>query len=430
MASFDSSSTVQSDELTSFGDRLKDIIYRWLIRDFSPMYFVSTMAMGITSCIMYDFPYESHWIRICGWIFFVINVITFIILSIFMIISIKVDPSKFVHFHTNPQISPFMGCIAMGYMTIVNFFWSITQDLPHAAIIIWIFWWISVIISIYTSCIVFLFSFIIKHENNKIMKFEDLHLTILLPIVALTVSSVQGNLILLKLPTLNLQLLTIIITMILLSIAICVSFVIITVNFWKLFVYKLPPTNLIFTSFFPIGLLGQASFGMSNLGHNFHQIILSTNVDNLSNYLASFDYQDLQQLKLITSNVFLIFFLIIALFLLSFGYFMTFVAVSSVLSKSPPFAKNPNPKFVSKYGNLVWFRGYWAMTFPLGTMSLAQSELHKLVGSGIEFFRVMSTIYAIALFLVTISCMLGVIHTLYFELKWAWNYKPEKTQSV
>lgn len=423
----DSSTTV---ELQTRYQRLKDIGYRWLVRDFTPMYFVTIMAMGITSLIMYDFPYPSHWLRIVGWIFFAANVFTFLVLLVFMFISIRCFPHKFVQFHTNPAISPFMGCIAMGYMTIVNFFWLVTKDMPHAPIIIWVFWWISVAMSLYTSCIVFLFTYIIKNDHNK-MKFEDLHLTILLPIVALTVSAVEGNLILLSLPSLHLQLITLVVTVVMLSIALCVSFIIITINFWKLFVYKLPATGLIFTAFLPIGLLGQASFGMSHLGNNFHHIIMNASVDNLGDYLAAFDYnqQDLTQLRNICSQVFLIFFLLIAIFLLSFGYFMTFVAIASVLSKSPPFAKNLNSQFVSKYGNLTWFRGYWAMTFPLGTMSLAQSELYRLVGSSIGFFRVMSSIYAIALFLVTISCVIGVIRTTFLEIKAAWNL-PEKHEMV
>lgn len=394
------------------------------------MYFVSNMAMGISSLILYDFPYPAHWLQICGWIFFMINITTFVFLLICMISSCWYYPNKLIQFHFDPSISPFMGCFVMGYITIVNFLWSLTKHLPSSALIIWSFWWLSVFMSIYTSFIIFFLTFITK-QNNK-LKFKDLNLTILLPIVTLTVSAVEGNLILPNLPSLRLKLLTIIVSIVMLSIAIGISFMIITINFARLFVHKLPATNLIFTSFLPIGLLGQATFGMVLLGKNFYTIILNSNVDDLSNYLKFFNYKDdLLQLRTILSNLFLIIFLIIAIFLLSIGYFMTFIAIMSVLSKSPPFTNKPNKKFIySKFGNLKWFGGYWSMTFPLGTMSLGQHELYKVIGSSVGFFRVMATIYALGLFLVTLSCMMGVIYTIFKEVKSVWNYRVEKSDMV
>ena len=60
-------------------------------------------------------------------------------------------------------------------------------------------------------------------------------------------------------------------------------------------------------------------------------------------------------------------------------------------------------------GLIAFNRTYWAMTFPLGTMVLSNNELSKSFG-GLRAFRVIATMYAVALLIITIGCICGVIY--------------------
>lgn len=420
---------------TSRFQRLWAIVDKWLILGSTPGYYVSIMGIGITSNILYLFPYQGQWMRDISYIYFGIACVWFLILTGFMIWSVIRIPEKFITFHVNPNIAPFMGCFAMGYMTLINFLWDITEPInkPSTVLIIWAFWWVSVILSIYTAGVVFAFAFLIKLEsaeckfhNNKIEEHE-LNLPILLPIVALTVAASEGNILLTHLPNLRLQLITIFTCFILWSIAVVVAFMIVTINLWKLLVHKLPPTSMIFTSFLPIGFLGQGAFGICLMGNNLYDIILSSN-DPVENYLgySMRGNADILLLKQILANMFVILCSTACTFMIAMGYFMTFIAVMSIFTKIKPFVKNPNPQFTHpEYGFIMFNRGFWSMTFPLGTMSLAQNELSRTFGTGIIFFKIMSCIYAVCLFIITTGCIFGVIRTTCKEIKQAWHCKKQ-----
>ncbi|CAL1202031.1 unnamed protein product [Candida parapsilosis] len=89
---------------------------------------------------------------------------------------------------------------------------------------------------------------------------------------------------------------------------------------------------------------------------------------------------------------------------------MTFIAVVSIFSKIRPFATNPNTNHTNKYGLLKHHKGFWAMTFPLCTMSLSNTEVGK-GGVGnypLLAFKVMGAVFAVAGIGVTIACLVGV----------------------
>jgi tellurite resistance protein TehA-like permease len=394
-----SCSMTSESKITAFSAKLKSHIWCFLIDEFTPVLFLPVMGIGISSDLLYSFPYPHEWLRVLGYIFFALGCIVFFIdIASFTAVIIN-QPSKFIDLNSNPKIAPFMGCFPMGYMTLVNFVWAISK--PKTSVLIFVLWWISVVLALYTSCIVFYFTFIVKLPHNRIGQ-QDLHLTILFPIVAITVASSQGNMFLQDLPNRQLKLVSLVTSFCLWSIAVCMAFTIITINFWKIFVHKLPPMGLIFTSFLPTGFLGQAGYSIMLVGHNIHHL--------------AHTYMENDQEAMILGHIATYVSGFICLMFIAIGYFMTFIAIASVCSKLSPFKPHKNPQ-LSKYGLMRFNRGFWATTFPLGTMSLAQVEFANTFDPGFMFFKVMGTIYAVACILCTVVCIAGVLYRIFKQLR-------------
>ncbi|KAK6198602.1 voltage-dependent anion channel-domain-containing protein [Scheffersomyces amazonensis] len=374
-----------------FATRLKNLLFEEFVEKFTPVYFVSIMGTGISSNILYNFGYPAHWLRVCGIIMFVIAVILFLITSLMFLLSCYYYyPKRIMQYNLNPNIAVFMGCYAMGYITLINFIFYLDKvDI----IFVWVLWWIAIIVSVYTAFITVFFSILSKLSSEKI-NMNELNSTLLLPIVAITVVSSSGHIISPSLKTLNQTLITEILSLILWCISIALAFIIITIYYQRLILHKIPSTQLIFTSWLPVGFLGQSSFSIMMFGKNMYDLIEDKSV----------------------GNIFIVCSTMIGVFLLSFGYFNTFLAVISTLSKIRPFAKAELIHPHIKKGYIMKFnKAFWSMTFPLGTMALSNNELGKgLFGKVIyplKFFRVLGCIYSVALFAVTIACLIGIIYT-------------------
>ena len=100
-----------------------------------------------------------------------------------------------------------------------------------------------------------------------------LNATLLLPIVAITVVSSSGHSIELDLPHVHQTVLTMIVSFMLWSLSISMAFMVMTLYMWRLIIHKIPPTNLIMTSFLPVGFLGQSSYSIYLFGNNLNKFI-------------------------------------------------------------------------------------------------------------------------------------------------------------
>mmetsp|Transcript_5901 Transcript_5901/g.7211 ORF Transcript_5901/g.7211 Transcript_5901/m.7211 type:complete len:457 (+) Transcript_5901:1023-2393(+) len=396
-----------------------------LIKGFTPAYFGTIMGIGVSSCVLYNFPYPSRWLEICGLILFGIGVAFFLVIVACFVAFLLRYPKKFAAYTYDSAIAPFMGGLPMGFNTLINFIYYLAGK--EWIIGIWVLWWISVVLALYTGCVVFYAAFIAKRgSSSNYMNPKDIHAAILMPNVALTVSASTGNLMVVDLPSLNLQIITMIVSYILWSSGIILTFIILSIYYWKLFVHKIPATNLVFTSFLPAGAVGQGAFCINLFGNNVNDLIVQHHSTVLSSHYLHFPGDlDLSSVNSLTvgvsvGQVVLIVSAMICLFLVSFGYFSTYIAAISCISKTLPFTKNYNidcaynPSNLNSFkklltGFIAFNRTYWAMTFPLGTMVLSNNELSKSFG-GLRAFRVIATIYAVALLIITIGCICGVLY--------------------
>lgn len=330
-----------------------------IIRNFHPVWFVSIMGTGISSSILYN--YNHQWCQILGIIMFTINSILLLSTTIIFLLGILLYNTLSTHIYSQNNV--FLGCYAMGFTSWCNMLHLLTQSQP---ILAYVLWWVGICLSLFTSYYIFFLN--IKTQINNIS------FTLLLPVVTLTVVSSSGGIILKTLPQ-NLQHSTLVISYLLWGNSMFLSFIITTIIINSYIKSTIPPIQSIFTMFIPIGFLGQGSYAIQLFGANYH--LLNNNIIG-------------ELVEEIT--------LWVGLFLIISGIFMTFIAISSVIST-----------MVSGDSWFIRFhKGWWAMTFPLGTMSLSTNQVWVLKHSW-TVFRVIGIIYAVSLIVIVVVCLIGCV---------------------
>lgn len=77
------------------------------------------MGTGITSILLYNFPYPTDWLREIGIIIFVLNIIVFALLATANVVRYIRFKGLFVATLTHPVAGLFWGTLPMGFATIV-----------------------------------------------------------------------------------------------------------------------------------------------------------------------------------------------------------------------------------------------------------------------------------------------------------------------
>lgn len=417
---------MSKSEPTSWFSKVKADIQARFIDGFTPVFFASVMGSGMSANLLFNFPYPAHWLRVCGVIMAIVAVVIFVVLCIFFGLALYYRPKFISQIHRDPALAPAMGCFVMGYTTLVTFLHGVLER--QGIIGIWVLWWMVVFGSFYTGIVTFYFSLIAKHRKSKnYVEHQNLTMQYLLPVVTLTVAASLGGIIASDLPNTNQQIVTMMVSLLMWAIAMLLASIIVTVNFWRMFVHKIPHSGQVLTLFLPIGFAGQGAYAILLFGQNCTLLLLENyRVVSESPYVSylSETAQEhsvaLTDLSLIMSTAIMVACTLVAFMLMAFGYLMTIFAYMALLSKMAPFSVKRNEAFLYNttsrlpfkrlfVGLLKFQRGFWSMTFPLGTMSLASHQFYKLY-NGFVAFRVIATIYAMLVLATTLGCLIGVVY--------------------
>lgn len=406
---------------------------------FEPFSFVMVMGTGIASDILYAFPYPARWLRICSYILFAVACLLFLFLQAFALCHMVWYARKyswhryFNHYYRNLMHNVFWGTYPMGLVTIINYLTGLATN-PDAMspgnarrlmVFIYLLWWYDITVSMLTAWgISFLIwqdyyytedianKYPVGTDRQKIAT-QNLKSTLLMNVIPLVVGTACGALFTMtplfaRTFNRNIQMLTMTVCMLLWLHAILFVGILVTLFFWNLYVNKLPRMQQVFTMFLVLGPLGQGAFG----------ILLMT--DNVKKYVELYYPQpDLTQplpdaaavLTIAVPWCFKIAGLLAALALLGMGYFFTiisFVAIASYM-RTRDTTSAPG-KTVSMF---TFHKGFWAMTFPMGTMALGSREVWDQYGrvAHIGAFRVISTIYSVICVLWVLLCLAGSAYT-------------------
>ncbi|SCU94807.1 LANO_0E08218g1_1 [Lachancea nothofagi CBS 11611] len=398
---------------------------RNLVDEFGPFWFVTVMGTGISSCILHSFPYSARWLRICSYIMFAIACLLFISLLSALALNLAFRIHKRTlrdfareYFFDNTH-NVFWGTLPMGFITIINYIFQLAERefkgkpvANHLVILVYVLWWVNAALSL-SSAWGISFCLWLKHSRywanedadpvKKAMR-QQLQSVLLLPVVPLVVLSSSSGIftmsdLFLANTNRNVQLLTLGVTALIWFNALLLTVLILSTYTWNLYVNKIPPVRMIFTMFLVVGPMGQGSYG----------ILLFT--DNIKKYIEQYYPSVLAdgEIHLISVAVqwsFKVCGIILGLLLISNGIFFTLLSFAAIISYANTL-KTSNAGFrISDF-----HKGWWAITFPMGTMALGTNELFQQYNPYVQIsaFRVVSAIYAVLCIGSTIICILGCI---------------------
>ena len=112
------------------------------------------MGTGITSILLFNLPYNGHWLHYLSYIVFALNAVLFITFTLVSLLRYTLYPKIWGAMIRHPAQSLFIGCYPMGLATIVNMtcFVCVPQWGGHWWVFAWVLWWIDVVLAVSTCC--------------------------------------------------------------------------------------------------------------------------------------------------------------------------------------------------------------------------------------------------------------------------------------
>lgn len=388
------------------------------------------MATGISSNLLYDFVYKAQWLRYCSYPMFALACLLFIglqilqMLHMFRFVRRRSFGQYIDEYFCNPSQSVFWGTYAMGLITIVNYIASLAQNEVKNPVVsrrmmklAYVLWWFSVAVSLVCAWgLSFLIwqKFRLKTNDscyrtpNEQTSNEGLKSVLILLVVPLVVAASSSSYFAMtelftEVYSRRTQLTVLVVTALMWMHAVIFAFIIITIFFWSLYVNKIPPMGQIFTLFLLLGPMGQASYGI---------LLLSEDVRiYVAKYYSSTTLSPENDILLLTVPWCLkIIGLFLALALLAMGYFFTILGFAGVASYYRTCTEEEHGGELRVRRIYHFHKGWFAMTFPMGTMSLGSSAIWRHYDQFVPMsaFRVIGAIYAVICIVWTLVCLLGI----------------------
>ncbi|KAK4045948.1 Plasma membrane sulfite pump involved in sulfite metabolism [Microbotryomycetes sp. JL201] len=329
------------------------------IKYFAPAWFAVTMGTGITSILLHNLPYQFKGLNTIAIIFFVLNVVLFCTFTAMSIARYIMHPAFFMKMLCHPASSLFLGTFAMGFATVgdgVVLFCVPALESRDAWIrFAWALWWLDALVSVLIAIGVPYVMFVRQTHTPTSMT-----AVWFLPVVAPIVAAAHGGIVADVLKPTH-ALVTIAISYMMLGIGLAPAFLLMALYFQRLAFHKLPPTPVIFSTFLPVGPCGQSAYAFLQLSR------MLVNITERDPGLGQtlFSSTDVRTLVLGVYACSMV----VALFMLGLGVFWMTLAIASV---------------VKTYAKTSWIPfnlGFWALTFPIGTMASAAIMLARELDS-------------------------------------------------
>lgn len=351
-----------------------DVGWRRVVRNFSPSWFSVTMGTGVVSLLLIAIPFKADWLYWLSVFFLGLNTILFSLAFSISVLRYTLYPeiwSVMIHDSTN---SLFLGTIPMGFATLVEAWivlccpywgrWSITFA--------WACWMLDSVVAV---AITVSLPFLLMSQSHQ-QSLDRITAAQLLPIAATIVAAGAGAKVVEPLiehdPERALG--TLITAYVLWGMATPLAMTVLVMYYQRLCLHKLPPREVVVSSFLPLGPLGMGGYTIMYCGKVARDVFPRVHF-----------FQNLS----VAGDIAWILGIFIALIMWGFGICWLIFALATIWNARPfPF-------------NMGW----WGFTFPLGVYAISTIQF------GVEmpslFFRVLGTILAVAVVLLWIVVAAG-----------------------
>ncbi|KAG2203917.1 hypothetical protein INT47_007500 [Mucor saturninus] len=329
-----------------------------IIKNFTPSWFSVIMGTGILSILLQTFPFQFYGLPTIALVLYIINIVLFCTFTLITAARYLFFPYIFLLMMKNSTQSLFIGTYSMGLTTICNFtIIVITKKFDWGMNLAFALWIVTVIVT-YFSCIVVPY-YIIVHHNHEL---ENMNGTWLLPFIPTVVTGASGGLLSNNIDE-GRALVILIISYVTMGMGLFLATSIITIYWCRLIVHKLPPKEVIISSFLPLGPLGQGAYGMIQLGSAGKRIFGDKYITGLGDTAYGLGF-------------------LAALVLWGYGIWYLAVAVFSVIR-------------TTVYDKIPFNMGWWSLTFPLGVYTAGTLAIGDVLHS--MFFQVLGAIFTCCL---------------------------------
>ncbi|GAA5991338.1 hypothetical protein JCM10908_003264 [Rhodotorula pacifica] len=358
-----------------FADKARGIRTRAL--RFTSSWFSVTMGTGIVNTLLFDLPWKSTHptFRAIGCVFLVGDMILFAAFTFLTLLRYYLSPRIFVAMLHHETHSLFLGTIPMGLITIVSGIASTGEEYGlktlDASLVLF---WISVALSCLTA---FGVPFIMFTQHKHAA--ETMTAAWLLPIVPLiTAASVGSTMckLLLAQDRLTYCMTTMIASYLCAGIGMLLALAIIVLYIQRLVLHHLPPREVIVSSWLPVGPIGQGGYALIELG-----IVANELFPRYTAIHPDQPYLNLIAPSMLGSGV------VLGLLLWGLGIWFAFLAVVSIAAQFRQTTSSVTPEGKK---TAVFNMGWWAFTFPLGSLCLLTFALAQVFNS--IFFKVCAAI--------------------------------------
>ncbi|POY72038.1 hypothetical protein BMF94_4908 [Rhodotorula taiwanensis] len=336
------------------------------------------MGTGIVNTLLFDLPWQSTHaaFRGIGCAFLLLDMVLFAAFTFLTLLRYYLSPRIFVAMLHHETHSLFLGTIPMGLITIVSGIASTGEEYGlktlNAALVLY---WFTVGLSCMTA---FGVPFIMFTQHKHAA--ETMTAAWLLPIVPLiTAASVGSTMckLLVAEDRLGYAMVTLVASYLCAGIGMLLAAAIIVLYLQRLVLHHLPPREVIVSSWLPVGPIGQGGYALIELG-----IV----ANDLFPRYAALHSQQQPYLALIAPSL-LGTAVLIGLLLWGLGIWFAFLAVVSIAAQ---FRESGGKGKEGGTKTAVFNMGWWAFTFPLGSLTLLTFSLARIFDS--IFFKVCSTI--------------------------------------
>lgn len=353
--------------------------WRRVVRNFSPAWFVTTMGTGIVAVILRSVPWQGSWLHWLSIIVFAFNTVLFFLAVAISVLRYSIWPEIWKVMIEDPNNSLFLGTVPMGFATLINMWVQVCVSAwgVWAAYFAFAIWVLDCIVAV----VVTVSLGVLLMSSSYQRSLDSITAAQLLPIAATIVAAGVGSEIASVMPEPQLALGVILTSYALWGMATPMAFVVLTIYFHRLALYKMPSREVIVSVFLPLGPLGFGGFGILNLGKQAAKIFpLTETLDPMAGQIAYV----------------LGFF--VAFIMWGWGLLWLSFAVAALWK-------------TAKEQGVPFNMGWWGFTFPLGVYAcstiLIGQELPSL------FFRVLGTIFGVAVILLWAVIAVGTARGAY-----------------
>ncbi|KAJ4394361.1 Plasma membrane sulfite pump involved in sulfite metabolism [Gnomoniopsis smithogilvyi] len=338
--------------------------WRRVVRNFSPSWFSTTMGTGVVSLLLITIPFKADWLYWLSVVFFVLNTILFTSAFTVSVLRYGLYPEIWSVMIRDPTNSLFLGTIPMGFATLVeSWYFLCCPYWGHWSVIFaWVAWMIDSVAA-FAVTVGLMFLLISESHQNQLDRITAAQL---LPIAATIVASGAGAEVaelLMHIGYLDHALGTLVTSYVMWGMSTPFAMTVLVLYYQRLALHKLPPREIIVSSFLPLGPLGMGGYTIFYAGKVARELL--PQVEFLSDVSVAGDMLYVMGM-------------LVALIMWGFGIVWMILALATIWS-SRPFPFN---------------MGWWGFTFPLGVFAIST------ITFGVEmpsmFFKVLGTMFSVA----------------------------------